>query len=141
MHARPANLEPSSVLAGRILIVHEDPAFTCAVRRLLNAAGYFVIECNSPEQAVVSILRGDEYDLVLIDVPGRAHVAMNLHHAILAMNEELASRVVFLAESDVDLPASSPRITKPIELDALRDWLAEFVTLRTQPPHGGPLEP
>src|SRR5438874_1739991 len=73
MHQRQVATESRAphAVAGRIMVVHDDPAFTRTVRLLLHDAGYFVIECNVPENAVFSVLRGDEYDMVLINVSER----------------------------------------------------------------------
>jgi len=131
-------VEPAIV--GHILVVHDDPAFTRAMRRLLRDGGYAVSECHAAEDAILSILRGEEYDLILIDVPARRDGATHLYERLAAMEAELAPRIVFFAEPEVELPGTNPRIVKPISAEDLCSWITEFVDRRTRPPRS-PVEP
>ncbi len=120
----------------RLLIVHHDPAFASAVRRVLDGAGYTVVECNDPEEALLRALRGEEYELILYDVGFSLDGALAFHERLAAMDPVLGARVVFLAGEGVEIPLSNPRIAQPFSAEALRTWITEFVNLRTQPPRG-----
>jgi CheY-like chemotaxis protein len=129
-------------VVGRVLVIHADPAFTTAVHRSLGEAGYLVVECNDPREALLGVLRGEEYDLVLCDVDGPPAAAIQFHEQIAAMNPPLAARVVFLASADVGVTLPNTRIAKPVGVPELRRWVAEFLSLRTLPPRGrDPVEP
>jgi CheY-like chemotaxis protein len=67
MEAHPLS-QWSEVIVRRLLIVHDDPAFRCAVRRVLGEAGYPVVECNDTSEALLRALRGEEYGLILCDI-------------------------------------------------------------------------
>jgi CheY-like chemotaxis protein len=122
------------LVIGRLLVVHDDPAFTCAVRRSLRS--YSVVERNDRAEALLGVLRGEEYDLILCDVDAQPAAAIAFRDRIAAMNPALAARVVFLATDDVDISLQNPRITKPLSQEDLRRWVTEFVSLRTLPPRG-----
>ncbi len=118
----------------RVLVVHEDAAFTCAVRRLFADPGYSVVECNRRDDALLGIIRGDEYDVILYDVVVGADEALDFHRQVAVMSPGLAARIVFLSAEEIPLALANPRIVKPVSADELRAWVTEFVSLRTMPP-------
>ena len=132
MEAHP--LSPwSEAIVGGLLVVHDDPAFRYAVRRVLGEVGYAVVECSDTSEALLRALRGEEYGLILCDVDA-PRGAVDFHDRMAAMNPEMAARVVFLAGEDVEIPLSNPRIAKPFSTDDLRTWVIEFMSLQTQRP-------
>jgi CheY-like chemotaxis protein len=109
MSARPLPLRSEDrLIRGRLLIVHNDPAFRCAVRRVLGEAGYLVVECDNEGEAILRTLRGEEYRLILCDVEVPLG-AIDFHERLSAMNPRMAARVVFLAGDDVEIRESRSR--------------------------------
>ena len=62
--------------SSRILVVDDEPQIRRVMRATLSAAGYFVADARSGEDALVS-LRQDRFDLVLLDMnmPGMGGLA------------------------------------------------------------------
>jgi hypothetical protein len=117
-----------------VLVVHEDPAFTCAVGRILADAGYAVVECNQRDEALLGVVQGEYYELILYDVLAGPEEAIDFHREVAVMKPDLAARIVFLSVDELPESLPNPRIVKPLGADSLREWIAEFVSLRTMPP-------
>lgn len=60
-------------MAGRILVVEDDPAIAQSLARLLAREDYFVTTLSSAEEAVMHLQHDPAYDLALLDValPGQ----------------------------------------------------------------------
>jgi adenylate cyclase len=65
-------LDPSDVLAGRVLIVDDQPANVLLLERLLSRAGYTDVSSTNDSQLVCDLHRTNRYDLILLDlqIPG-----------------------------------------------------------------------
>jgi CheY-like chemotaxis protein len=133
----PRTEREAGFVAGRVLVVHEDSAFTTAVHRSLSEVGYLVVARTDPREALIGIFRGEEYDLIVYDVNGPPAAAIQFHERIAAMSQPLAARVVFLASDEAGVTLPNARIAKPVGVPELRRWISEFVSLRALPPRGG----
>ncbi|MDQ2730989.1 MAG: response regulator transcription factor [Armatimonadota bacterium] len=60
-------------MAGRILVVEDDPAIARSVRRLLAHEEFYVVGASSAEEATQLLADDPEYDMVLLDInlPGK----------------------------------------------------------------------
>jgi CheY-like chemotaxis protein len=114
----------------RVLVVHEDPAFTCAVRRLLAETGYSVIECNERDEALLGVVRGEHYDLILYDLIGGPDEATGFVREVAIMNSELAARIAFLSFDEAPESLQELWLTKPLNASDLREWVTGFVAVR-----------
>lgn len=135
MQPTPIGRDASTLLdLRRVLVIDADPAFTRAVQRVLRAAGYLVVECNDPRDALVAIVRGEEFDLILCNW-GLPHVpAGDFHDQVAAMSPTLAARIVFMGPEIQASGLTNAQILMPFTPEQLRGWVAEYVGLRTLPP-------
>ena len=59
---------PSPEISGRILVVDDDPAVRDITAQMLRQTGYEVVEAESGHAALAALARGENYDLLVIDV-------------------------------------------------------------------------
>jgi CheY-like chemotaxis protein len=66
-------VDPSEVLAGKLLIVDDQPANVLLLERILRRAGYASITSTQDPHQVVELHQKHRYDLILLDLqmPGR----------------------------------------------------------------------
>jgi CheY-like chemotaxis protein len=119
---------------GRVLVVDQDAAFTRAVQRVLEPASD-VVECNHPQEAMVHLAGGEEYDVILFGVSSVS--ATEFHDRIAEMNPALAARIVVLSRDGGETGLPNAPISTPFDPQTLRKRVAEFVRLRTIPPPSG----
>ena len=66
-------VDPSEVLAGKLLIVDDQPANVLLLERILGRAGYASVTSTQDPHQVVELHKKNRYDLILLDLqmPGR----------------------------------------------------------------------
>jgi DNA-binding response OmpR family regulator len=125
----------------RVLVVNDDRDFTGAVRQVFSEQGYTVVECNQRDEALLGVVRGERYDLILYDLVGGPEEASDFHREVSIMSPGLAARIVFLSAAELPTSLPSARIAKPFGEGELREWVTELVGLRTKPPAAPEGEP
>ena len=61
-------LDPSDVLAGKVLIVDDQQASVRLLERMLHGAGYSCVESTQDPRQVVELHSKNRYDLILLDL-------------------------------------------------------------------------
>ena len=61
-------LDPSEVLAARVLIVDDQQANVLLVERILRGAGYTSVTSTRDPDLVTELHRKNQYDLILLDL-------------------------------------------------------------------------
>ena len=107
---------------------------TRAVQSVLEDA-FDVVACNDPVEALVGFVRGAEYDIVLCDVGLPFVPTGEFRDRVAAINQALSERIVTLAFAENEPGPLGPQISKHLDISQLRARIAEFVQLRTMPPH------
>jgi DNA-binding response OmpR family regulator len=66
-------IDPSEVLAGKVLIVDDQAANVLLLERILRRAGYVSVASTQDPHQVVELHQRNRYDLILLDLqmPGR----------------------------------------------------------------------
>jgi len=116
---------------GRVLVVDADRGVADAVRCVLGAT-HDVVACCDPRDAVLCVVRGHDFDVILFDVDVPYVSAQDFRDEIAAVHPALAERIVLLGA-----PASATRsvyLTKPLDAEAVKRTVTELVDLRTRPP-------
>ncbi len=96
--AAAAKPPPESVpepVAGRVLVVDDDPAVGGAIRRLL-APGQEVVLSTDAREALARISRGEVFDLVICDLMMPGISGMEFHETLTRMAPDLARDMVFI---------------------------------------------
>jgi PAS domain S-box-containing protein len=139
---RAARASPD--IAGRILVVDDDPAVRQITAEMLREAGYGVVEAESGHAALAALSRGEIYDLLVVDVamPGLNGVEVVRQ----ARDRWPALRVLYItgyadpAGADVQI-GDEPILKKPFRLSDLTSAVCDVMAAR----HAGhsvvPLKP
>ena len=80
----------------RILVVDDDPISRNIVRDQLGARGYIVESCGDARSAL-SMVRHQEYDLLLLDIFLPHRDGRSLHTSVMAVSPALARRTIFMS--------------------------------------------
>jgi len=118
---------------GQVLVVAADGAVASAIQCALDDV-YDVVECSDPRDAVLGIVRGCEYDVILCDRDVPFVSAEAFRDQVAAVNPALAERVLFLGAGMREAPERSSYVSKPLDVDTLRMKVAELVRLGTMAP-------
>ncbi|MEW6282288.1 MAG: response regulator [Candidatus Eremiobacterota bacterium] len=118
-----------------VLLVDDDAAVRRVTRRLLERAGYAVVEAESGEQALGRFASGG-IDLVLtdLDMPGLGGV--ELIRSLLRRCPGLGF-VIYSGSPDQDLPPGWRFVAKPYAAEELLDRLREAGGKPKLPSAGG----
>jgi hypothetical protein len=92
------------------------------------------VECNQRDEALLGVVAGEWYDVVIYDVLGGPDEAVDFHCEVAVMNRDLAQRIVFLCADPLPEFLPNPRIDRGLNTDSVREKVAEFVRLHTKPP-------
>jgi CheY-like chemotaxis protein/two-component sensor histidine kinase len=126
LSARPAR-------RARVLVVDDEPMMARAVQRLL-AGEHDVESTTDPPAAVERVRAGERYDVILCDLMMPGMTGMDVHAAVVAIDEEQARRMVFMTGGAYTSRASeflerveNPRVEKPLDRAALRSLIRSQV--------------
>jgi len=84
-------IDPSAILAGKILIVDDQHANVCLLETMLRRAGYLNVSSTMDPTAVCELHRTNNYDLILLDLDMPAIDGFQVMHALRKI-ESIASR-------------------------------------------------
>jgi CheY-like chemotaxis protein len=128
-----AGVAPASARRGRVLLVDDEPSIGQALTRLLKR-DHDVAFVSDARTALTRIVAGETFDIVLCDLMMPDMNGMELFEAVCAQKPEVARRIVFLsggafsAKTQAFLHATTNvALTKPVDVDALRRVVADYV--------------
>jgi signal transduction histidine kinase/CheY-like chemotaxis protein len=123
---------PRSERAGRLMVVDDDPAVLDAFRRLLQVGGHEVVAVGSGAHAIALLEEDDGFDLILTDLMMDGMSGIQLYERLRVMSPRLAEKLTFVSGGAFDQrtreflqSVSNPQLTKPFELDALLEFVAD----------------
>lgn len=119
---------------GRVLVVDGDAASMRDSFCALKGAGYQVVGCTTSRGAILAILGGGEYDVVLCDVEVEIATPMGFHAQVAAVDPALAERIVWMAREPSPGGLPRPPLAKPLDTAVVRACIDEFVVHRTLAP-------
>ena len=119
---------------GRVLVVDEDAACMREALCALRGVGYEVVGCTSSRGAILAIVGGGEYDVVLCDVGVETATPMGFHDQVAAIDPALAERIVWMATEPSRTNLPHPPLAKPLDTSTVRTCIDEFVVHRTLAP-------
>jgi CheY-like chemotaxis protein len=122
---------------GRVLLVELDARSLREAWELLQGAGYDVVGCTSAADAILAILRGEEYDVILCDVGVEVATATGFRDQVAAIDPALAERLVWLTTNPRSPEPLRPVLVKPLEIEAVLACIDEYVVHRTIAPVTG----
>jgi signal transduction histidine kinase len=110
----------------RVLVIDDEPMMARAVQRLLGSE-HDVDATTDPPGAVARVRAGERFDVILCDLMMPGMTGMDVHEAVLAIDEAQARRMVFMTGGAFAPRASAflervenPRVEKPLDRSALR---------------------
>jgi CheY-like chemotaxis protein len=113
-----------------LLLVDDDSFLLEVMAELLHSAGYAVTQVDSIRSAI-ELLDLRDFDAMVVDWRTHDGCGADLYEWVLTNKAELANRVVFLAENDLDDSAQAapgrPMFRKGQDSRALTDVLSEIV--------------
>ncbi|MFC2004406.1 PAS domain S-box protein [Chloroflexota bacterium] len=118
--------QPWQHIGAKVLVVDDEPTILDFLQYLLTEEGYEVETANSAQVALEK-LRGEKYNLILLDVKLPVMSGIELYYHIETIDLALAQRTVFIT-GDVMEPATrdflektkARHITKPINIESLK---------------------
>jgi len=115
----------------RVLVVDDDRGVCEALKAALSPE-HDVVLAESSHQALAAVDGGGRFDLILCDVHMPEVSGIGLYQQLRAINEELASRVIFMTAGtftqrgrDFLAAVDRPLLEKPLDLSAIRAMLLE----------------
>jgi two-component system KDP operon response regulator KdpE len=123
--------------AGRILVVDDDPQLRRMMRATLTAKGYEVGDARTGEEALEK-LRGDSYDLILLDIHMPVMAGMEACQAIRA-SSDIAIIMLTVSNSEKDKvhaldSGADDYVTKPFNTPELLARIRAALRRLPQPP-------
>ena len=121
------------VVAGRVLVIDDEPGIRAALRRILRA--HEVVETDSGERAR-ELLAGDQrFDVILCDMMMPRVSGIDVHKWLCAQHPELARKLVFVtggaftpsAQRYLD-QVDNVRVAKPFDASRLEKLVDEWVS-------------
>jgi CheY-like chemotaxis protein len=111
----------------RVLVIASS-AYSSEMLREVGALGGFSVEMMRDPREALQQLKGELFDVVVIDLPNPEMTAADLYLGVLEANSEQAGRVVFLADDLSDpvtrkflAQAERPFLTQPFDAGQLYD--------------------
>src|SRR5262249_6831649 len=100
LHGEPDAFESPLVpspdaVRGRVLVVDADRSLTDVIRCALGAT-HDVVGCCDPRDAVMCIVRGHDFDVILFDIDVPYVTAQDFRDEVAAVHPALAERIVLL---------------------------------------------
>ena len=125
---------PSTRQRARVLVVDDEQAIGRALERNLRT-GHDVVALASGKEALVRILGGERFDVIVSDLMMPEMTGMDLHAEVLRIDPDQARRIIFMTGGTFTASAleflqrvSNPRIDKPVESANLLALIAEVAT-------------
>jgi len=113
----------------RVLVVDDEPKIREFLSRSLELDGLNVDVAGDGDEAWRS-LQNRSYDCIILDLRMPGMSGEKLYNAIGAMGNELTKKVIFITGDmissetlDFIAKAGNPALTKPVDLDQLRQWV------------------
>jgi CheY-like chemotaxis protein len=113
----------------RVLVVDDEPTIRALLSRSLELDGLKVDLAGDGEEAWRR-LQTHPYDCIILDLKMPGMSGQQLYQAIGALGQELTKKVIFITGDTVSsetldfiAEAGSPALTKPVDLDQLRQWV------------------
>jgi CheY-like chemotaxis protein len=118
---------------GRVLVVDDEPALGRGLQKVLSDDNEVVVT-TSASAALVRLLAGEWYDVVLCDVTMPDMDGMEFHRRLFAILPEEAHRIVFITGGVLAAHAAAffdhaPNLLlqKPLDLEGIRALIARRV--------------
>ena len=113
----------------RVLVVDDEPQIRNFLSRSLQLDGLQVDLAGDGEEAWRR-LQDQPYDCIILDLKMPGMSGQQLYQAIGVLGQELTKKVIFITGDTVSsetldfiAAAGSPALTKPVDLDQLRQWV------------------
>ena len=113
----------------RVLVVDDEPVIRELLSRSLELDGLKVDLAGDGDE-VWRRLQNHPYDCIILDLKMPGMSGQQLYQAIGALGQELTKKVIFITGDTVSsdnldfiAAAGSPTLTKPVDLDQLRQWV------------------
>ena len=118
-HASPSSRVPAQCAKGTLLVVDDEHAVRKTMKRILESAGYTVLEANSGENALrICVAYGDAIDLLVTDLRMPKMDGRELTRKALDLRPDLRVLVVTGLADEGPLP-SEGALTKPFSAGSL----------------------
>jgi CheY-like chemotaxis protein len=118
----------------RLLIVDDEVTILRSLTRLLSDE-HQVVTCGNGAEAFALLERDWHFDVILSDLMMPNVTGMELHRLLTEQGRGLEQRMVFMTAGEFAEPVQSflanvpnERISKPLNLDALRKLLARVTS-------------
>jgi signal transduction histidine kinase len=125
---------PATRQRARVLVVDDEQAIGRALERNLRKH-HDVVVLASGKEALVRILGGERFDVIVSDLMMPDMTGMDLHAELLRIDPVQARRLIFMTGGTFTARAleflqhvSNPRIDKPVEFANLLALIAEVAT-------------
>ncbi len=130
--SHPAAIEAS--LKARVLLVEDEPALRRAGARILENAGYTVVQAADGREAMAA-LAGSRYDVIITDITMPGMTGTELLHAVRQVDPDIPVLLVTgnpTVESAVHAVENGAMryLVKPVNADDLLDAVHRAATLR-----------
>lgn len=83
-------------MANRVLVVDDEPSIVELLQDVLTVEG-FVVEAAADAAGAIELIRGQIYDVAILDFNLPDMNGVMLHRRIRQMDEELADRTLFMS--------------------------------------------
>ena len=128
-----AEVAPSAVRRGRILVVDDEELVLRLVERSLSA-DHDVVTVSSAREALALCVSGARFDVILCDLMMPDMTGMDLHRELARVAPELVDRMVFLTGGAFTASArqflaevAREHLDKPFELTGLRMLVRRYL--------------
>ena len=129
---------PATRQRARVLVVDDEQAIGRALERNLRTR-HDVVALASGKEALVRILGGERFDVIVSDLMMPEMTGMDLHAEVFRIDPDQARRIIFMTGGTFTASAldflqrvSNPRIDKPVESANLLALIAEVATTRVR---------
>lgn len=127
--ASRTSMSPRAARRGRILVVDDERMIVTAMERTL-ALDHDVVGTDQARDALVKVIAGERFDVILCDLMMPTMTGMDLHAELLQVAPDQAEKMVFMTGGAFTLRARTflgevpnLRFEKPIEVGALRAFI------------------
>jgi signal transduction histidine kinase len=125
---------PATRQRARVLVVDDEQAIGRALERNLGMQ-HDVVALASGQEALVRVLGGERFDVIVSDLMMPEMTGMDLHAELLRIDPDQARRIIFMTGGTFTASAleflqrvPNPRIDKPVESANLLALIAEVAT-------------
>jgi PAS domain S-box-containing protein len=129
----PASSPPTASAHARILVIDDEPLVAEAIQSML-AAVHDVVTHTNPREALVRLVRGERFDLILCDLIMPEMSGMELYQRLLHQAPDAVDSIVLMTGGAATPQARqfldrvpNPRIQKPFGQKALREMISSLL--------------